>query len=625
MEHANMLHEALKYLDKELSVIPLWSPAEVKKHPQQYQDKLSEELEKNSESEDPVDEEELEKEIYIKYCKSPITSWKEYQTRLPSKEEVTRWFTEYPDANIGIITGRVSNLVVFDLDSAEALKYSQERGGFPATVKATSGKGEHHYMKHPGFETRNNVNRKLTIDIRGDGGYIVAPPSIHGSGNQYTWITGSSMFDIEPAECNEWMIDYLKSLQDKKQQKKETPNTESHTAETKTSSNRYCDILRDGCKVGERNDTATRLIGHLFKKGLDEQEIWQIVKLWNTKNTPPLSESELKSAFNAIRNSETRKKNTTVDITSFLSSFDSIKTDYTENKVIIPFGGSNLSGVEQMLNGGLFGGRFYVLGGIPSAGKTALLNCIADNICLNGYPVLFFSYDDGITELRNRTFARFSNHSIEEFNKGTLSENDFNALRENESIKQILGLKYTIDKEIRIEDWDDWIDRVRERHDKPPVIMIDYLRKLKSKKHYDSRDERLRIDNILDRLTDLANKHNIPIVTISELARDSYKEEQHLNMASFKETGKIEYAASWLGILAVVDQKDDGYKLKKNWESLIQEDGSRDLIVLKAKRGTGSTGIVPLNLCKEKMIVSDRSNSIGSTFKLVKKSKKIAA
>ena len=59
------------------------------------------------------------------------------------------------------------------------------------------------------------------------------------------------------------------------------------------------------------------------------------------------------------------------------------------------------------MGGGLLGGRLYIPGGIPSAGKTLLVNNMADNICLAGNPVLFFSYDDGRDELRKRTLARF--------------------------------------------------------------------------------------------------------------------------------------------------------------------------------------------------------------------------
>ena len=55
-------------------------------------------------------------------------------------------------------------------------------------------------------------------------------------------------------------------------------------------------------------------------------------------------------------------------------------------------------------------------------------------------------------------------------------------------------------------------------------------------------------------------------------------------MTSFKESGNIEYAASWLGILAAVE--DDGYTLKNDWERIINHDGNIDLIVFKAKRGT---------------------------------------
>jgi len=116
----------------------------------------------------------------------------------------------------------------------------------------------------------------------------------------------------------------------------------------------------------------------------------------------------------------------------------------------------------------------------------------------------------------------------------------------------------------------------------------------------------LRVDNILSNLTGLAKKYNIPVLAISELARDSYKSGQRLSMASFKESGSIEYEASWLGILAAVEEINGEYKLKNNWERIIEQDGNIDLIVFKAKRGTGATGKMPLKVDKDKMTVSDR-------------------
>ena len=101
-------------------------------------------------------------------------------------------------------------------------------------------------------------------------------------------------------------------------------------------------------------------------------------------------------------------------------------TEHEESYIKIPFAENNLSQLETRMNGGLIGGRFYLLGGIPSASKTMLVNNLADNICVNGQAVLVFSYDDGKTELRYRTFARFSSHTIEDFNQKKLNKEGLN-------------------------------------------------------------------------------------------------------------------------------------------------------------------------------------------------------
>jgi replicative DNA helicase len=188
------------------------------------------------------------------------------------------------------------------------------------------------------------------------------------------------------------------------------------------------------------------------------------------------------------------------------------------------------------------------------------------------------------------------------------------------TIDKIMKFKYVVEEIIPIEKWGDLIDQIQKLHNKPPVIMIDYLRKLRTENS--TSDERLRVDNILSNLTGLAKKHNIPVLAISELARDSYKSGQRLSMASFKESGTIEYEASWLGILAAVEEINGEYKLKNNWERIIEQDGNIDLIVFKAKRGTGSTGKIPLKVDRDKMTVSDRidENKFDSVIKLKKNS-----
>jgi KaiC/GvpD/RAD55 family RecA-like ATPase len=557
-----------------------------------------------------------EKEM-IEKCKRPLISWKDYQTRLPTEEEVCQWFDQYPDANIGIVTGKISNLVVFDLDSTDAVEYAEAEGGFPDTPKVKTGKGYHVYMRHPGFEIRNSVNKKLDIDIRADGGYAVAPPSIHGSGRQYQWEQGFSIHDIKPAACESWMIEYLQNISSPDKQKSTSkpavkppqgdPGTRNNDSETL-----YADLLKSGAIEGMRNQSATKLVGHLFAKGMAADEIWTILQLWNSKNTPPIDYSELRKTFESVIRLATQnkiecKEDKDYDILDYLDTPEKVAAEYDEQYVRVPFALNMLSNMESKLTGGLVGGRLYVLGGIPSSGKTVLVNNIADNICIFDHPVLFFSYDDGRIELRYRSFSRFSGSDIEQFNQRQLDPCDLEAICKNRPLGRINANKYVVQEMIKVDDWHNILDKIVARHGKAPVIIADYLRKLKMKNG--SGDERLRVDGLLSMLTDLAKKYNTPVIVISELARDSYKSGQRLSMASFKESGSIEYEASWLGILAAVEETGDGYNLKHNWERIINHDGNIDLIVFKAKRGTGETGKIPLKLDKAKMTVRDRIES----------------
>lgn len=123
--------------------------------------------------------------------KLPLVSWKEFQSRRPSLIELTTWFAaeERPPTGLGIVTGRISGLVVVDCDSRQDAEFwSSEHGSSPFIVD-TGGGGVHFYYAMPeGAQVRNRVRilgRK--IDLRGEGGYVTAPPSLHPSGTPYAW------------------------------------------------------------------------------------------------------------------------------------------------------------------------------------------------------------------------------------------------------------------------------------------------------------------------------------------------------------------------------------------------------------------------------------------------------
>ena len=145
-------------------------------------------------------------------AKRPAVPWKAYQKKAVSKKTLSRWFQRSPDYNVGIVTGELSGLVVLDVDprhgGRESLReFEREFGPLPETVASvTGGGGRHYYYSHPGGTIPNRVNIKPGIDLRGDGGCIVAPPSVHPSGKRYRWAKGRSPAQMQLARLPDWLV-----------------------------------------------------------------------------------------------------------------------------------------------------------------------------------------------------------------------------------------------------------------------------------------------------------------------------------------------------------------------------------------------------------------------------------
>jgi hypothetical protein len=108
-------------------------------------------------------------------------------------ETIKRWWAfAWPDANIGIATGEVSGIVVLDIDPRhggdKSLAEIEERfGRLPNTLRSkTGGGGWHFFFRHPGHYVKS-ITIMPGVDIKADGGYAVAPPSLHISGKSYEW------------------------------------------------------------------------------------------------------------------------------------------------------------------------------------------------------------------------------------------------------------------------------------------------------------------------------------------------------------------------------------------------------------------------------------------------------
>ena len=119
--------------------------------------------------------------------------------------QIREWWTQWPDANIGLATGAWSGVFAVDLDGLDGEKSwvelcGQVPGIPPETLEAMTGKGRHLFFKYPaGREVRNKQAVRPGIDVRGEGGFVVAPGSVHPSGKRYEWVDEGIPVEEAPA------------------------------------------------------------------------------------------------------------------------------------------------------------------------------------------------------------------------------------------------------------------------------------------------------------------------------------------------------------------------------------------------------------------------------------------
>lgn len=121
--------------------------------------------------------------------KRPLVAWREFQFRLASEDELQGWWVRWPGANIGIVTGKISGITVIDCDSANAVAWIEEQlpDSFLCPIVSTPRGGRHYWLGYTP-ELRTGAHVLPGIDIRNDGGYVLAPPSMVPRG-VYSWVS----------------------------------------------------------------------------------------------------------------------------------------------------------------------------------------------------------------------------------------------------------------------------------------------------------------------------------------------------------------------------------------------------------------------------------------------------
>ncbi|MFA5379917.1 MAG: bifunctional DNA primase/polymerase [Dehalococcoidia bacterium] len=254
--------------------------------------------------------------------KNPIIkSWREYQKRLPTRAEVEGWWKKHPRANVGLVTGRVSNLLVVDLDKYKP-DYSEDIANeyFPdslVTPTATSPRGgQHLYFTFPDADLTVGVATLPGIDFRGEGGYIVAPPSVNGNGNAYAWVEGLSIFDIKrqapPLAYINKLLLYVRGVIGGIVGSENASGPQAATAAT------------NGHKIlieGRRDSDLFHLANCLVKGGCEQEYLTQALEILAKNCTPPFSEKEARTKIeSAIQRSDRRERSWAEEVREFVAA-----------------------------------------------------------------------------------------------------------------------------------------------------------------------------------------------------------------------------------------------------------------------------------------------------------------
>jgi len=213
--------------------------------------------------------------------KPKIRKWPEKATT--DQDQIRSWWGKWPDANIGIATGKSSGFFVLDVDpdhggNTSLEKLIEECAPLPKTLtQLTGNKGMHYLFLTHGVDIKNSAGKLGPgLDIRGNGGYIVASPSIHPNGTTYRM---SLPIKTEPATMPQTWLDLLIV----------TPKKSSAT------------LTKDAIPEGLRNETLTSISGTLRANGKNKKQIEIHLQEHNHLHcTPPLSSEEVSKIADSV-------------------------------------------------------------------------------------------------------------------------------------------------------------------------------------------------------------------------------------------------------------------------------------------------------------------------------------
>lgn len=242
--------------------------------------------------------------------------WKEFQDRKPTLKEIEMWWSQNPDDNIGIVTGKINNLTIIDTDTPEAkTKIEKYIPDSLMTPIVSTPNGTHYY-----FTYQKGIPNKADLfkgcDARNDGGYIVAPPSQNGTGKPYTYIV--NIKQNPPAPIPEKLIAYINQLLLSRGRVEYSMGGKANYIEGTTDNHNKPQVTTEMFIYGRRDDDLFHTANCLIKGGMLEGNISQVLEKliisWGESPDQKWINDKVKSAMNRA---ETRERNIAAEVRDF--------------------------------------------------------------------------------------------------------------------------------------------------------------------------------------------------------------------------------------------------------------------------------------------------------------------
>lgn len=487
--------------------------------------------------------------------KHPYMTKSGFKDATMDEDQVKRWWTKDPNANIGIPTSK-ETFYVLDIDVAGGKQGEQslaelisEHGELPECLTATTGSGGTHYCFRSDVELPGRTNMLPGIDFKGEGGYIVVEPSQHVAG-QYKWHNFEDYDFIE----DDFLPDWLAELVLNKESNKSKPDIRQ--------------IAAKPINEGVRNDTLFRLACSLRENnGADETLLYAALEGVNKTLPEPSDESELQKFVSFIcqnykPGNNDKNEAPECNLEKFL--LDCYDVEYSRDpNSLLGHKLSKFAGIEEKLDGIQRG--FYIMAAETNVGKTAFLSNLYFDLIETNPDIcgVYFSMDDNKKDIRNKIISSRTKIPLTQLQKRQRDPDD--ERRKKEMNNHLIDL-YRQGRMLLFDQSDlTYISQVRALADqlffqsKPFFFAVDGLFNLNIGNYEYKREENIERANELKRIADI---YEIPMICSAEVRKSVQKNRptqsdnlkaRRLTLDDIMETAKYVYNANVVWLLSEIE------------------------------------------------------------------------